>query len=176
MKEFPQIIDNKSPETRLDSVLNDLILPFADEVRIAVGYFYISGFQLVLPGLQKNSLLNREKSHNGLMKFIISPRTDKLTGKTLIEGHRANSDANIEDIIYNILKTFEADLALTSTEAMDRVLALLVDQTLQIRLYVKDFSMRKRILQGQFTMTYTTTIPLLGHPILARAVLRITEN
>ena len=80
------------------------------------------------------------------MKFIISPRTDKLTGKTLIEGHRANSDANIEDIIYNILKTFEADLALTSTEAMDRVLALLVDQTLQIRLYVKDFFHAKAYL------------------------------
>ncbi|HRG74874.1 MAG TPA: hypothetical protein PLX69_09965, partial [Leptospiraceae bacterium] len=102
--EFPEIIDNKNQERQLDYVLNHFVFQSADLISIAVGYFYFSGFQQIAEALSKNEKLNAENSSTKI-RFIISPKTDRLTANILQKGNQ------FKEIEKSAIAEFEQDLS-----------------------------------------------------------------
>ncbi len=143
---FPQIIDNRSTETRLDYVLNRIILPFAQEIRIAVGYFYLSGYELISEGLLKNAML-RDSKNGTFMRFVISPRTDRTTAAALTIGHQLTDDKqSVEAARHSILRDFEIDVASANVEAAELLIEHLKSEKVRVRLCVNDFFHAKAYL------------------------------
>ncbi|MCB1160918.1 MAG: hypothetical protein KDK45_25675, partial [Leptospiraceae bacterium] len=78
--QFPAFIDNRDENRQFDRVINHIIFPYIREMRIAVGYFYLSGFELVMDSLENNEFFQKNDVQ---IKFLISPRTDYTTAKVL---------------------------------------------------------------------------------------------
>jgi hypothetical protein len=53
--DFQQILlDNQSNERKLSGFLNHTLFPYIQEMYIATGYFYLSGFSVIHPSLLSN--------------------------------------------------------------------------------------------------------------------------
>ena len=142
--QFPHIIDNKSSETRMESVLNHFILPHVIDLKIAVGYFYLSGFERIADALHKNASAAKEHPN---INIILSPHTDRTTARLLLEGSRlGNNEQSSEETIRDILRRTELDLSTCRLETMEFFLELMKSKRMDFRLCVSDFFHAKAYL------------------------------
>jgi len=157
--QLPGIIDNQSAETQLDAVLNYFICPFIGDLSIAVGYFYLSGFEKILAGLEQNESYKTDQYKEGTIRFIMSPRTDKPTGTVLTLGHEENSEINTKELARSALREFEADLKHIDADTAAKFLFLLKNRYIQVKLYTKDFFHAKayiaRVVQNNIDHHYS---------------------
>jgi len=137
--EFPEIIDNKNQERQLDYVLNHFVFQSADLISIAVGYFYFSGFQQIAEALSKNEKLNAENSSTKI-RFIISPKTDRLTANILQKGNQ------FKEIEKSAIAEFEQDLSFANPTWAEYLIELLQKKVLEVKIYTKDFFHAKAYL------------------------------
>ncbi|TGK00321.1 type III restriction endonuclease subunit R [Leptospira langatensis] len=141
--EFPAIIDNNTEETQLANVFNQFLLPYANQIDAAVGYFYYSGFDLIAPGLLKNPLFqNIDSVPNDSIRIIMSPRTDRRTAFLLNTGIQLSIQDQVKDIISQI----EFDIAGKDITHISFFLELLKRKILNVRLYTEDFFHAKAYL------------------------------
>ncbi|AVQ12409.1 Type III restriction enzyme, res subunit [Leptospira santarosai] len=139
--EFPTIIDNNTEETRFATVLNGFLLPYSKQISVAVGYFYYSGFDLIVPGLLKNDRFqNLDSLPEDRIRIIMSPRTDRETSLLLKAG------TDIESQIQLVIRKLEADIAGRNLSNIAFFLELLKRKILHVRLYTEDFFHAKAYL------------------------------
>lgn len=147
---IPHLLDNLSEDSRLDTVLNHYIIPDIQKLYIATGYFYISGFELLLNGFTNLKKSNRFKED--LIQIIISPRTDKLTKEVLELALEKPKYKEI--IIQDIVQSIELDCNLSLRETIEIVVDLIQNKILKIHLYSKDFFHAKAYIAK--TVSYTS--------------------
>ncbi|MBP7282309.1 MAG: DEAD/DEAH box helicase family protein [Leptospiraceae bacterium] len=151
----PILLDNQSDERKLSNFLNRSVFPSIQEIYIATGYFYLSGFGVVHPNLLSNPKV-LDKSPD-LIRMIISPKTDKITRDVL---DNALSDENEKaKLIQSIIQDFENSLEETTLSSAEGLVNLLKSKTMSIRLFLKDFFHAKayiaKVNHGGFAHTYT---------------------
>ncbi|ABK61114.1 helicase-related protein [Clostridium novyi] len=94
MAEIPEIIDNR--KYKLKDVINQII-KYSVKARIAAGYFYLNGFELVKENIGENCTLD----------IIIGTETDELTAATIEEGYAKKSINPLSDYIaHSMEKSF----------------------------------------------------------------------
>lgn len=125
---LPEIIDNCSEDKRFDIVFNQYLAPHFTDLRMAVGYFYLSGLKAILPGLKKNPLLGecRELSQAPVIRVLMSPVTDIPTGVSLKEGYEARKA--------RVQREYDRDLAAAGPEEAAFLVDLLKNGKLEVRL------------------------------------------
>ncbi|MDY0041483.1 MAG: helicase-related protein, partial [Desulforhabdus sp.] len=156
---LPAIIDNRSEETRLDSVLRQIILPWATQIDVAVGYFYYSGFETIAEGLLQNAALKEPAgARENMIRIIMSPRTDRTTARLLTSGTEFDWQVELREI----LRELEADLAAHSMSHAELFLSLLRQKTLNVRLYTQDFFHAKAYLARVELENGTHTYSIVG--------------
>ena len=151
----PILLDNQSDEKRLSNFLNQAVFPYIQEIYIATGYFYLSGFGAIHPSLFTNPKVIDKSSD--LIRMIISPKTDKITRDVL---DNALSDENEKaKLIQSIIQDFENSLEETTLSSAEGLVNLLKSKTMSIRLFLKDFFHAKayiaKVNHGGFAHTYT---------------------
>lgn len=128
---FPHLIDNRDNNS-LEEVLNEFYAPYIVEFYLASGYFYLSGFQLISEKLKENKNLKE-----GIIKIIISPKTDKITKAVLT---RANeNEREKEKILRLIIQDLEKDSYFLDKDSVELIIQLIKERIIQIRLFLKDF-------------------------------------
>lgn len=137
--DFQDIIDNKTESRRLDVLLNRFIFQGSDLISIAVGYFYFSGFQKIAEKLYQNNFINAPDS-DGKIRFIISPKTDRITADLLKKGNQK------EEMERAAVQEFEEDLTLSQSEWADYLIELLQKKKLEVKIYTKSFFHAKAYL------------------------------
>ncbi|MCB1308505.1 MAG: DEAD/DEAH box helicase family protein, partial [Leptospiraceae bacterium] len=156
---FPAIIDNKSEETRLDTVLQRIILPYATNLNIAVGYFYYSGFECIAQGLLQNPIFQDVRNApENMIRVIMSPRTDRRTATMLATGVKLDWKAQLHEIV----RSLEEDLAGHDMEHAELFLELLRRKVLNVRLYTEDFFHAKAYLATVELPNGTHTYSIVG--------------
>ena len=85
------VIDNE--KTTMAKAIQD-ILPNATKASIAVGYFYISGFSVIMDHMKKME----ESDHpDHKMQILISPETDRPTAEALLAGNMSSYEEMAEE-------------------------------------------------------------------------------
>lgn len=95
MAQIPEIIDNR--KYLLKDIINQII-KYAVKGKIAAGYFYLNGFELVKENIGENCTLD----------IIIGTETDELTAATIEEGYvKKNKPPFFDYIAYSIKKSLD---------------------------------------------------------------------
>ncbi len=134
--DFPHIIDNSAPERSLDFTLNKFIVPHFSSLKIAVAYFYVSGFEMIADELQKHiANTGSQKQPLPRIQAIISPHTDRPTSRLLLTGSMMTAERQIKEV----LQAIEADLGSCKHETAELFLELMTRNQLDVRICTSNF-------------------------------------
>lgn len=121
---IPEIIDNR--EVLLKDVINTLIKNTTD-AKIAAGYFYLSGFEIIRENIRPDSNID----------IIIGAETDEVTAMTIQEGYEKRQ----EEIKNKIVNKMTESIEYTTDDAREGIntLSQLIKQgNINVKIYTKE--------------------------------------
>jgi superfamily II DNA or RNA helicase len=116
------IIDNT--DTKLEEEYKKII-PECEEVRIATGYFYLSGFDLYKDDLE--NLADPTKTERAPMRILMGRQTDRRTADEIKEGQSLREQFRAE------LKEDIDDLNNAQLDRLDRLRDFIADESVDVR-------------------------------------------
>ena len=116
------LVDNA--DTKLEEVYNKIV-PECEEVRVATGYFYLSGFDLYKEDL--TNLADPDEIGRAPMRILMGRRTDELTADEIEEGQ------NLREQFREELKQDIQDLNNAQLQRLDRLREFIAEGLVDIR-------------------------------------------
>ena len=168
------VIDNKNVILK-DELLK--ILPKTENASIAVGYFFISGFSVII-----SSLKNVDK-----IRLLISNTTDKTTAEALIEGfhnikevHSKINETNfvnadrktkvISDSKYNIKQSLEyMNQSIEDRTVVELLIEMMKTKQLEVKVYPKEKLHAKAYIFQPKNTDFTQGMGIVGSSNLSIA-------
>ncbi len=138
------VIDNKEGNT-LEDHLN-FILPETKKASIAVGYFFISGFDLIMDKLEK---LVSSTNPDHKIRLLISPKTDRMTAEALLAANEAHKYVMIKSKQGNYVGSATAKAEIRRTleympqkesdkKAVLRLIELVEKGKIEVKVYTRE--------------------------------------
>lgn len=157
---LPEIIDNR--KFLLKDVINHIIKK-STHVKIAAGYFYLNGFDIVKDNINPNCILD----------IVIGVETDRKTAETIKLGYDAKL---IEDTIYNM----SSDLSNLDINQIDKIYSLfelIKEGRVKFKIYTKDkFHSKGYIFDITYCDDYDDSIAIVGSSNFSKRGLGETSN
>ncbi|SHD77511.1 SNF2-related protein [Schnuerera ultunensis] len=124
MTTIPEIIDNR--EVLLKDVINILIKNTTD-AKIAAGYFYLSGFEIIRENIKPNSNID----------IIIGVETDEITAMTIQEGYEYRQEEIKNKIVNKITESIEYTTD-DAREGINTLSQLIQKGNINVKIYTKE--------------------------------------
>lgn len=125
MAEIPEIIDNRNH--LLKDVINKII-KYSVSGKIAAGYFYLNGFELVKENINENCTLD----------IIIGTETDELTAATIQDGYAERGKNHLADYIKYSMKKSLQNINEEQKERVYNLSEMIKAGRVNFKIYTKD--------------------------------------
>lgn len=125
MAEIPEIIDNRNH--LLKDVINKII-KYSVSGKIAAGYFYLNGFELVKENINENCTLD----------IIIGTETDELTAATIQDGYTERGKNHLADYIKYSMKKSLQNINEEQKERVYNLSEMIKAGRVNFKIYTKD--------------------------------------
>lgn len=123
MSQIPEIIDNR--KYLLKDVINKLIKN-STKVRIAAGYFYLNGFDIVKDNISQNCQID----------IVIGTETDLLTARAIDKGYKAKE--NVSKEVIDIIKNSMKDIDDNQKDRIYGLSEMIKNGQINFKIYTKD--------------------------------------